>query len=100
MRQSSHFKTKEQILKKPCTGRIQDFLMLEIRRIELLTYALPAPSFNPQTLTAAPEEKRQSYKNRCCIGMAVTPCEKQLIRQDYYIAVGKIYRADLGAIKR
>lgn len=32
--------------------------------------------------------------------MAVTPCEKQLIRQNHYIAVGKVYRADLGAIKR
>lgn len=63
---------------------------------------LPAPSFNPQVLKTEIETEITNFERRRCIGMAVTPQEKQLIeliRQDYYIAVGKIYRAALDAIK-
>ena len=63
---------------------------------------LPAPSFNPQALITALDTARQDEESRRCIGMAVTPQEKSLIeaiRNDYYIAVGKVYRAALDAIK-
>ncbi len=46
----------------------------------------------PQVLKTAIESEVTDFERRRCIGMAVTPQEKQLIeliRQDYYIAVGK-----------
>ena len=64
---------------------------------------LPAPSFNPQALKTAIESEVTNFEHRRCIGMAVTPQEKQLIeliRQDYYIAVGKVYRAALDAVEQ
>ena len=64
---------------------------------------LPAPSFNPQVLKTAIESEVTDFERRRCIGMAVTPQEKQLIeliRQDYYIAVGKVYRAALDAVEQ
>ena len=63
---------------------------------------LPAPSFNPQVLKTEIETEITDFERRRCIGMAVTPQEKSLIeaiRNDYYIAVGKVYRAALDAIK-
>ena len=64
---------------------------------------LQAPSFNPQALKTAIESEVTDFERRRCIGMAVTPQEKQLIeliRQDYYIAVGKVYRAALDAVEQ
>ena len=65
--------------------------------------ALPAPSFNPQALVEALEKARREEEGHRCIGMAVSPQEKQilqLIRDDYFIAVGKVYRAALDAIEQ
>ena len=63
----------------------------------------PAPSFNPQALVEALEKARREEEGHRCIGMAVSPQEKQilqLIRDDYYVAVGKVYRAALDAIEQ
>ena len=63
----------------------------------------PAPSFNPQALVEALEKARREEEGHRCIGMAVSPQEKQilqLIRDDYFIAVGKVYRAALDAIEQ
>ena len=49
------------------------------------------------------EKARREEEGHRCIGMAVSPQEKQilqLIRDDYFIAVGKVYRAALDAIEQ
>lgn len=65
--------------------------------IKSLSWSLCAAAGN------ALEEARHEEEGRRCIGMAVTPREKhilELMRDDYFIAVGKVYRAALDAIKQ
>ena len=65
--------------------------------------ALPAPTFDPNALICAIENEVKEHESHRCIGMAVSPQEKSLleaIRNDYYTAVGRVYRAALNAVKQ